>query len=392
MDACALIADPARTARAQLLRGRARLARARYDDAAQDFAAVQAVARAAGDAELEGVALESLAWCSYYARDIERAAALAERALRHPASGTGARVLAGRLRHTRGDLAGAVAMLEPVSDDDPDPAVRAAALSYLGSALAAPRPLRRRHRRPRRCRRSLPPERPAATDVQRPVLRRHGTRQPRRSERRARRGAAPGRRGRALRPRRVPLRAPPTCCRGCGASSARPERAVELAQAALDATQPVRRLRRGRAGRARPAAAGGVGPAPRRRGRGGPPARRADGRRAGRRRLRLAGGAPPPRAGDAARAGRARTSCWPRPPGTGRPSTGHWPWPTSVASTRRSREASDTGSDLLVARVAAEPVASRAAERIAARLDPEHRAGFLERGEWRAWRARASRR
>ena len=55
-------------------------------------------------------------------------------------------------------------------------------------------------------------------------------------------------------------------------------------------------------------------------------------------------------------------------------------------------EASDTGSDLLVARVAGEPAASRAAERIAARLEPEHRAGFLERGEWRAWRARASRR
>jgi tetratricopeptide (TPR) repeat protein len=135
MGACALIADPARTARAQLLRGQVRLARARYTDAAEDFAAVQAVARAGGDTGLEGVAVESLGWCAYHARDIERAVTLAERAVRHPASGNGARVLAGRLRHARGDLAGAVSMLEPVVEEDADPRASAAALSYLGSAL-----------------------------------------------------------------------------------------------------------------------------------------------------------------------------------------------------------------------------------------------------------------
>jgi hypothetical protein len=45
--------------------------------------------------------------------------------------------------------------------------------------------------------------------------------------------------------------------------------------------------------------------------------------------------------------------------------------------------ASGTGSDLLVARVGSEAGAADAAERIAAGLDPELRAGFLERGLWR---------
>lgn len=136
LDACTLLGDPARTARVQLLRGRARLAQARYNDATEDLAAVQALARAIGDTQLEATALEELAWCAYYARQIERASALAERALRHPDAGTGAQVLAGRLRDARGDLAGAIDTLQPVVDDASDPIVRASALSYLGSALA----------------------------------------------------------------------------------------------------------------------------------------------------------------------------------------------------------------------------------------------------------------
>ena len=135
LDACALLGDPLRTARVQLLRGRARLAQARYDDAAQDLAVVQALARATSDAVLEATALEELGWCAYYARQIERASELAERALGHPAAGAGAQVLAGRLRNVRGDLAGAIETLEPVATDEPDPAQRASALSYLGSAL-----------------------------------------------------------------------------------------------------------------------------------------------------------------------------------------------------------------------------------------------------------------
>lgn len=135
-DACTLLADPARTAQVQLLRGRARLAQAHYEDAAQDLATVQALARAIGDSELEAAALEALGWCAYYARQIDRASALAERALHHPAAGAGAQVLAGRLLNARGDLVGAIETLQPVATDDPDPIVRASALSYLGSALA----------------------------------------------------------------------------------------------------------------------------------------------------------------------------------------------------------------------------------------------------------------
>jgi class 3 adenylate cyclase/DNA-binding SARP family transcriptional activator/tetratricopeptide (TPR) repeat protein len=135
-DACALLADPSRTARVQLLRGRARLQQAHYDGAAQDLAAVQALARATGDSSLEAAALEELAWCAYYARQLDRASELAERALQHPSAGAGAQVLAGRLRNTRGNLAGAIEILQPVVDDAQDPIVRASALSYLGTALA----------------------------------------------------------------------------------------------------------------------------------------------------------------------------------------------------------------------------------------------------------------
>jgi DNA-binding SARP family transcriptional activator len=136
LDACAFVGDPLRTARVQLLRGRALLAQTRYHDAAQDFAAVQALARATGDADLEAAGLENLAWCAYYARQNDRAGELAERAVRHPAAGAGAQVLAGRLRNGRGDLAGAIEALEPVAANADDPTARASALSYLGTALA----------------------------------------------------------------------------------------------------------------------------------------------------------------------------------------------------------------------------------------------------------------
>jgi DNA-binding SARP family transcriptional activator len=135
-DACAMLSDPSRAARVQLLRGRARLALARYDDASQDLAAVRTLARATGDSALEATALEELAWCEYYARRTERAGTLAERALAHPAAGPGAQILAGRLRDARGDLSGAIETLQPVADDPPDPIAGAAAQSYLGSALA----------------------------------------------------------------------------------------------------------------------------------------------------------------------------------------------------------------------------------------------------------------
>lgn len=134
-DACTLLADPSRTARVQLLRGRARIGLAQYDPATQDLANVQMLARAIGDTNLEATALEELGWCAYFARQTERAGELAELALRHPAAGPGAQVLAGRLRDARGDLAGAIETLESVADH-PDPVVRASALSYLATAVS----------------------------------------------------------------------------------------------------------------------------------------------------------------------------------------------------------------------------------------------------------------
>jgi class 3 adenylate cyclase/DNA-binding SARP family transcriptional activator len=136
LEACTLLGDPSRTARVQLLRGRALLAQARYEAAGQDLAAVQVLAHAVGDSQLEAAALEELAWCAYYSRQVERASTLAERALAHPAAGPGAQILAGRLRHARGDLVGAIETLEPVVEDSADPIVRAAAMSYLGASLA----------------------------------------------------------------------------------------------------------------------------------------------------------------------------------------------------------------------------------------------------------------
>jgi tetratricopeptide (TPR) repeat protein len=136
LDACTLMVDPVRTARVQLLRGRARLNQTRYEDAELDLAGAQALARAIGDAGLEQSALEQLGWCAYYARQIERAGELAERALRQPAASARTQVLAGRLRHARGDLSGAIETLSAVAEEATDAALRASATSYLSSVLA----------------------------------------------------------------------------------------------------------------------------------------------------------------------------------------------------------------------------------------------------------------
>jgi class 3 adenylate cyclase/DNA-binding SARP family transcriptional activator len=136
LDACAVLGDPARTTQVQLRRGRVRLAMARYRDAAEDLTAAQALARACADLEAEATAIEELGWCAYHARQIDRSAALAERAVRHPAAGPGARVLAGRLRHAKGDLVGATEQLEAVAYGEGGAADTARALSYLGTVLA----------------------------------------------------------------------------------------------------------------------------------------------------------------------------------------------------------------------------------------------------------------
>ena len=136
LEACAVLGDPARTTDVQLRRGQVRLALSRYRDAAEDLTAAQALARACGHLDAEATAIEELGWCAYHARQIDRAAELAERAVRHPAAGPGSRVLAGRLRHARGDLAGAVEQLEPGAYGRDGAAVDGRALSYLGTVLA----------------------------------------------------------------------------------------------------------------------------------------------------------------------------------------------------------------------------------------------------------------
>lgn len=135
LDACSVLGDPVRTSRVHLLRGRARLALARYRDAGEDLTVAQALARANGDPAVEAAAIEELGWCAYHAREIVRWSELAERAVRHPAAGPGAGVLVGRLRNAKGDLAGAAEVLEPIASLGDGSADAARAMSYLGTVL-----------------------------------------------------------------------------------------------------------------------------------------------------------------------------------------------------------------------------------------------------------------
>lgn len=389
IDACALLADPARTARAQLLRGRARLARARYRDAGQDFAAVQTVARATGDLELEGQALESLAWCVYHARDVERATTLAERALQHPTSGLGARVLAGRLRHTRGDLAGAVALLGSAGRDASrssagkvvDRQTAAAAFSYLGSALA--------HR-------DRYPDAVAVLDDAVERCRHGGLLRPMFNARffgamaRANAGDLGGALVEAERFAAEVERFGYDAYRSRAANVAawlwrelgEPDRAVEAAQRALEAAnladghveaEPAAHARLQLAESALLAGddAGALAWLEEVAERGF--AGIAFGWRAELQRLELVSRLEAHRAEELLAQSTRYDSAKYRA--------------LALALLGRDEEAlavaSGTGSDLLVARVGPEPIARAAAERIAAGLEPEHRAGFLERGAWR---------
>lgn len=135
VDGCTMVGEPALTARVRLQQGRALLGQARYEEATQHFAAAQTLARAMADTDLEGAALEALAWCAYHARQMDRARTLTDRALDHPAVSPRAQILSGRLHNTRGDLTAAVGALE-LAAADADPVVRFSAQSYLGTALA----------------------------------------------------------------------------------------------------------------------------------------------------------------------------------------------------------------------------------------------------------------
>jgi DNA-binding SARP family transcriptional activator/tetratricopeptide (TPR) repeat protein len=136
LEASALIDAPSLAAHAQFDRGRARLALGHYESATADLATAQQLASALGDPTLEAAAVEQLAWAAYHARD-GRASPLAERAVRHPSAGAGARVLWGRVRNMSGHVVEAIDALEHVvaSADEIDPSVSATATSYLATAL-----------------------------------------------------------------------------------------------------------------------------------------------------------------------------------------------------------------------------------------------------------------
>ena len=100
------------------------------------------LARALGHPRLEARALERLGWAAYYARDTDaasefaaRASELAEEAAAAPAARPSALVLAGRLRHWDGDLAGASTAYQQALAADPDPAIAATGLGFLGALL-----------------------------------------------------------------------------------------------------------------------------------------------------------------------------------------------------------------------------------------------------------------
>jgi DNA-binding SARP family transcriptional activator/energy-coupling factor transporter ATP-binding protein EcfA2 len=131
-----------RVAEVRLRRGEVREELADYDGARDDHIAALELGRALGDPGLESRALERLGWTAYYARDTNatsalaaRASELAEEAAAAPAALPSALVLAGRLRHWDGDLAGASTAYQQALAADPDAATAATAQGFLGALL-----------------------------------------------------------------------------------------------------------------------------------------------------------------------------------------------------------------------------------------------------------------
>ena len=131
-----------RVAEMRLRRGEVREELADYDGAHDDHLAALELARALGHPRLEARALERLGWAAYYARDTDaasefaaRASELAEEAAAAPAARPSALVLAGRLRHWDGDLVGASTAYQQALAADPDPAIAATGLGFLGALL-----------------------------------------------------------------------------------------------------------------------------------------------------------------------------------------------------------------------------------------------------------------
>jgi tetratricopeptide (TPR) repeat protein len=106
----------------RLARARVRMARSQHDEAAIDAAAAIAFAPSAEAFELAG-------WIAYYRRDYALAARLADDAVRHAtdrALETSALALAGRVRHSHGELSEAEQLLQRASRDAPQPVQRLA--------------------------------------------------------------------------------------------------------------------------------------------------------------------------------------------------------------------------------------------------------------------------
>jgi tetratricopeptide (TPR) repeat protein len=139
--AAARAGDPALEAAARLERGRVLAALGDYPGAHADQERALQLATANGLGALEAAALEQLGWTAYYDRDQRagselspQARELAERAVAARDAGPTALLLAGRMRHADGDLAGARAAFDAVLGG-PDPATQPAGLSYLGLLL-----------------------------------------------------------------------------------------------------------------------------------------------------------------------------------------------------------------------------------------------------------------
>ena len=139
--AAAQAGDPSLEASARLDRGRVLVALGDYPAAFADQERALELAVEHGQDRLEAAALEQLGWTAYYDRDHQAASALspqarelAERAVAAPRAGPTALLLAARMRHAEGDLAGARAAFDAVLGE-PDPATQTAGLAYLGLLL-----------------------------------------------------------------------------------------------------------------------------------------------------------------------------------------------------------------------------------------------------------------
>jgi tetratricopeptide (TPR) repeat protein len=142
VDAATASGERSRAAESRLRRGEVREELADYNGARDDHVAALEQARALADPSLEARALERLGWTAYYARDTDtasqlaaRASELAEEAATAPAALPSSLVLAGRLRHWDGDFDGASTAYQQALAADPDPATAATALGFLGALL-----------------------------------------------------------------------------------------------------------------------------------------------------------------------------------------------------------------------------------------------------------------